>query len=95
MKLSTCVRLVAVILLTLFVIFPATADPLRDLKKPSSDQPARDPNQPVDEDYTKKIREYTTKPFFNSPLTDYLPLSPTVKGELKNGFVVYSLIFFV
>jgi hypothetical protein len=78
MKLSTCVRLVAVILLTLFVIFPATADPLRDLKKPSSDQPARDPNQPVDEDYTKKIREYTTKPFFNSPLTDYLPLSPTV-----------------
>ncbi|MDQ2922304.1 MAG: hypothetical protein M3R52_11945 [Acidobacteriota bacterium] len=38
----------------------------------------RDPNQPVDEEYTKKIREYTTEPFFNSPLTDYLPASPQV-----------------
>src|SRR5688572_16044833 len=39
---------------------------------------ARDPAQPIDEEYTKKIREYTTEPFFNSPLTDYLPASPTV-----------------
>jgi hypothetical protein len=39
---------------------------------------ARDPNQPVDEEYTRKIREYTTEPFFNSPLTDYLPASPNV-----------------
>src|SRR3990172_6832078 len=41
-------------------------------------KPGRDPNQPVDEDYTKKIREYTTETFFNSPLTDYLPASPNV-----------------
>ncbi|MBC8032153.1 MAG: hypothetical protein H7Z16_18865 [Pyrinomonadaceae bacterium] len=41
-------------------------------------KPGRDPNQPSDEDYTRKIREYTTEPFFNSPLTDYLPASPTV-----------------
>jgi hypothetical protein len=38
----------------------------------------RDVNQPVDEEYTKKIREYTTETFFNSPLTDYLPASKTV-----------------
>jgi hypothetical protein len=38
----------------------------------------RDPNQPVDEDYSKKIAEYTTEKFFNSPLTDYLPASPNV-----------------
>src|SRR5258708_8616342 len=38
----------------------------------------RDPNQPIDEEYTKKIREYTTETFFNSPLTDYLPASPNV-----------------
>ena len=38
----------------------------------------RDSNQPVDEEYTKKIREYTTETFFNSPLTDYLPASPNV-----------------
>src|SRR5438093_1479342 len=39
---------------------------------------ARDPNQTIDDEYTKKIREYTTEPFFNSPLTDYLPASPNV-----------------
>src|SRR5690349_18813971 len=41
-------------------------------------KPARDPNQPIDQEYTNKIREYTTQPFFNSPLTDYLPASPDV-----------------
>src|SRR5882724_10140685 len=38
----------------------------------------RDPKQPIDEEYTKKIREYTTEPFFGSPLVDYLPASSTV-----------------
>jgi len=41
-------------------------------------KPGRNPNQPIDEQYTQKIREYTTEPFFNSPLTDYLPASPNV-----------------
>ncbi|HZS08866.1 MAG TPA: M14 family zinc carboxypeptidase [Blastocatellia bacterium] len=41
-------------------------------------KPSRDPKQPVDEEYTQKIREYTTAPFFNSPLTEYLPASKTV-----------------
>jgi len=41
-------------------------------------KPGRDAGQPVDEEYTRKIREYTTEPFFNSPLTDYLPASKTV-----------------
>lgn len=48
-------------------------------------KPGRDPNQPLDEEYTKKIREYTTAPYFNSPLTDYLPASanvPTPKAVL-------------
>ncbi len=31
---------------------------------------ARDAAQPIDDEYTKKIREYTTESFFNSPLTD-------------------------
>src|SRR6266480_259865 len=44
----------------------------------SQGYPGRDSNQPIDEEYTKKIREYTTEPFFNSPLTDYLPASATV-----------------
>ena len=49
------------------------ADPLI-----SATRPGRDPNQPIDEEYTRKIREYTTEPFFLSPLVDYLPASPTV-----------------
>jgi hypothetical protein len=39
---------------------------------------ARDPKQPVDDEYTRKIREYTTAPHFLSPLVDYLPASKTV-----------------
>src|SRR6266850_1370240 len=46
---------------------------------PSFEQPfVRDPKVPLDDEYTKKIKEYTTEPFFNSPLTDYLPASKTV-----------------
>src|SRR5436853_3013948 len=40
--------------------------------------PGRDPKQPVDEAYTEKIRKYTTKPYFSSPLVDYLPASKNV-----------------
>src|SRR6185312_11437186 len=41
-------------------------------------KPGPDPGQPIDQDYTKKIKEYTTEPYFNSPITDYLPASKTV-----------------
>jgi hypothetical protein len=40
--------------------------------------PGRDPKQPIDAEYTKKILEYTTQTFFASPLVDYLPASKTV-----------------
>jgi len=58
-------------LITVFVLLAAAA-------AIHAQKPARDPNQPIDEEYTRKIREYTTEPFFNSPLTDYLPASPNV-----------------
>jgi hypothetical protein len=45
---------------------------------PSLVRPGRDPMQPIDSEYTKKIHEYTTEPFFLSPLVDYLPYSATV-----------------
>src|SRR5258708_22772879 len=38
----------------------------------------RDPKIPIDAEYTAKIKEYTTQPFFTSPLVDYLPASKTV-----------------
>jgi hypothetical protein len=61
-------------------------------------KPGRDPKVAIDEDYTKKIREYTTESFFNSPLTDYLPASskvPTPKAVLGDvagapGILPYS-----
>src|SRR5579864_9574652 len=61
-------------------------------------KPGRDASQPIDDEYTKKIREYTTEPFFNSPLTDYLPASKTVPtpkavlGEVSGapGILPYS-----
>ncbi len=39
---------------------------------------ARDPHQAIDESYTAGIRKYTTRPEFNSALTDYLPASGKV-----------------
>ncbi|HZJ00312.1 MAG TPA: M14 family zinc carboxypeptidase [Gemmatimonadaceae bacterium] len=48
-------------------------------------KPGRDPMQPIDSEYTRKIHEYTTEPFFLSPLVDYLPKSaavPTPKAVL-------------
>ncbi len=39
---------------------------------------ARDAKQPIDEAYTRKLRDYTTAPYFTSPLVDYLPASKTV-----------------
>jgi hypothetical protein len=41
-------------------------------------RPGRLPSQPIDEEYTKKIKEYTTETFFLSPVVDYLPASKTV-----------------
>ncbi len=42
----------------------------------------RDPGQAVDKVYTARIGKYTTRPDFNSPLTDYLPASSTVPTPL-------------
>ena len=41
-------------------------------------KPGRDSKQPIDEEYTRKIKEYTTESFFSSPLVDYLPASRNV-----------------
>jgi zinc carboxypeptidase len=41
-------------------------------------KPGRDPTQPIDEEYTRKIKEYTTETFFLSPVVDYLPASKNV-----------------
>jgi hypothetical protein len=45
---------------------------------PASMRMGRDPAQAIDDEYTRKIHEYTTEKFFLSPLVDYLPASATV-----------------
>jgi hypothetical protein len=65
-----------------FVALPLAARAQQDL---ANAKPGRAPNQPIDEEYTKKIKEYTTEPFFLSPLVDYMPARagvPTPKAVL-------------
>src|SRR5688572_10404854 len=80
------VRAIPSILITFFVLglVPLAGQPARQNgSRPSETdlanaRPGRDPNQPIDEEYTKKIKQYTTETFFLSPLVDYLPASKTV-----------------
>ena len=44
---------------------------------------ARDPGQPIDQQYTDQIHKYTTDPSFLSPLVDYLPASKSVPTPAK------------
>jgi len=61
-------------------------------------RPGRLPSQPIDEEYTKKIKEYTTETFFLSPVIDYMPAAkgiPTPKAVLGDiagapGKLAYS-----
>src|SRR5437762_4542950 len=59
---------------------PRTQKPSKNLNEQdlATAKPGRGPNQPIDEEYTKKIKQYTTETFFLSPLVDYLPASKTV-----------------
>ncbi len=54
------------------------APPAAAQSAPGDIRPGPSPSQPIDSAYSKKIREYTTEPFFLSPLVDYLPASKTV-----------------
>lgn len=70
-------NLVAGRLLSLAIAFGSRAA-LAQSDDLSAARPGRAPSQAVDSAYTKKIHEYTTEPFFLSPLIDYMPASATV-----------------
>src|SRR5215216_4583030 len=82
-------------LLSLLAIVPAAHAQFND---PSAMRPGRSPSQAIDDAYTKKIKEYTTEPFFLSPLVDYMPAkagvpTPTaVLGDIAGapGKLAYS-----
>ncbi len=65
------------LLVVLFVPITAAVAPLAgQTRVPAELKPSSE--QPVDAGATAKIRQYTTAPEFNSPLTDYLPASTMV-----------------
>ncbi len=78
-----CQRLL-VLLVAIVVTLPLGAPLVAQKKSKVTDadlanaKPGRDPDQPIDEDYTTRIKKYTTETFFLSPLVDYLPASKTV-----------------
>ena len=73
----SCRRTLALLALSLLAVVPSQPISAQGPEL-SAARPGRDPKQPIDEEYTKKIREYTTEKFFGSPLVDYLPASKTV-----------------
>ena len=67
------------------VLLSTLATPLSAQSAISTAKPGRNPAQPLDEEYTRKIKEYTTEPFFLSSLVDYMPAAkgvPTPKAVL-------------
>jgi len=81
----TLAKRVLTLLIAALLAVPAAAQQAKPKSsKPLTDQdlatakPGRDPNQPIDDEYTRKIKEYTTETFFLSPVIDYLPASKTV-----------------
>src|SRR5215469_1438829 len=57
--------------------------PRHSKSKISASSRTKSAAQPLDEDYTAKIREYTTEPFLSTPLVDHLPASSTVPSPEK------------
>ena len=58
--------------------FAQARGPAADRAALATAKPGRLATQPIDEEYTKKIKEYTTETFFLSPVIDYMPASKTV-----------------
>jgi hypothetical protein len=81
------------------LIFPVTIRLVSAQKKALPDKvasahakvevPAKNAAPPQDNDYSKKIKEYTTEKFFLTELVDHLPMSDTVPSPDKVlGYVV-------
>src|ERR1019366_7124375 len=56
---------------------PPRSRPMSDAELANA-KPGPDPRQPIDTQYTRKIKEYPTQPYFLSPIVDYMPASKTV-----------------
>jgi hypothetical protein len=68
-----------ILIVVFFTVLSCTVSPSQELNANF----ARDPGQPIDQQYTDQIHKYTTDPSFISPLVDYLPASKTVPTPAK------------
>ena len=86
MRTFRCVALVSIVLLTcgLAQVLAAEVGDAPDVASAAASRYARAADQPIDQAYSAKIREFTTDPRFNTPLTDYLPASTTVPTPEKS-----------
>jgi hypothetical protein len=81
--------LAALALLLAFAIPAARANASHHSKTKTSAKAKSAAAQPLDEDYTAKIRQYTTEPFLSTPLVDHLPASSTVPSPDKVlGYII-------
>lgn len=82
---SWCVFIVFLLALALALAVPATGAKTshRAKSKISSSSKSKSAVQPLDQDYTAKIHEYTTEPYLSTPLVDHLPASSTVPSPDK------------
>lgn len=80
-------------LLLAFIVFPLSSYCLRAQQnaasQPNDATATAAASTPVDNDYTRKIREYTTEPHFMTELVDHLPMSDKVPSPDKVlGYIV-------
>src|SRR6185295_16119911 len=93
-SLSAFLLVVAALLILPVTIRLASAQKKAAPDKPASahatgEVPAKNATPPPDNDYSKKIKEYTTEKFFLTELVDHLPMSDTVPSPDKVlGYVV-------
>jgi hypothetical protein len=81
---SWCVSVCA-FLFALALVIPASRAKTSHHSKSnaSSAKTKTSASQPIDEEYTAKIHQYTTEPYFSTPLVDHLPASGTVPSPDK------------
>jgi len=87
-----CITLITILVLNSghSALAQEKADPLKaqHAKKDLGPRPVKGAPA-TDNDYTKKIKEYTTEPYFMTELVDHLPLSDTVPSPDKVlGYIV-------
>ena len=86
MRTSRGVGLLSIVVLAcgLSPVAASETDPASAAADTTASRYARAADQPIDQAYSNKIREFTTDPRFNTPLTDYLPASSTVPTPEKS-----------